>query len=133
MDADKNNDLAPHPLPSSPDAAVMAFVGAADRRDLAEMEALLHPDFRVAVTVLGSDSVRTIDRATYLSLLGAGKLGGTPRRATIDGRVERGAMAHVTATLVGDGGRFSSAYSLAGQPGGWRLLQDATVFEPARP
>ena len=113
-------------------AAVLSFATAADNRDVTALEGLLDESFRVVFTVKGSDEVSTIDRATYLSLLQAGKLGGVPRDVQVSQAASTGALASAKASLTSSAAFFESEYTLVQRRGQWRLLQDATVFTPGK-
>jgi hypothetical protein len=113
-------------------AAVISFATAADNRDVPALEGLLDESFRVVFTVKGSDEVSTIDRATYLSLLQAGKLGGVTREVRVSQAIATGSLASAMASLASPAALFESEYTLIQRGGKWRLAQDATVFTPRK-
>lgn len=65
--------------------AIKRFMRGGDETDLATLQAVLHDQFRVVVNqgVLGGDALRTVDKATYLSMISAKKWGGVPRTVNI--------------------------------------------------
>jgi hypothetical protein len=122
--------MQPQPNPEI-SAAINAFVQAADTRDAEKMEAILDPNFRVIFATGGN--VSALDRATYVSLLQAGKIGGDQRSVSFHDTQLDGLFAHAKATITSPKATFESQYTLIQRDGSWRLLQDATVFTPSKP
>lgn len=110
--------------------AVRAFAAAADARDVAGLERALHPQFRVAFTLAGTDAVQTMDRDSYLAGVRGGHLGGSARALAFGDVAVFGALARVRAQLDGQSGRFESDFVLARADGRWVVLHDATLFAP---
>lgn len=115
----------------TPVGLVRAFAKAADARDGAALERLLHPEFRVVFNLKGSTESAVLPRATWFSMLEAGKLGGVPRTLTIHSSSAEKGLATVVATLDGASGRFESAFTTLEDAGCRRIVQDAVVFTPA--
>jgi hypothetical protein len=113
-------------------AAILSFASAADNRDAAPLETLLDEQFRVLFCVKGSEAVNAISKSQYLSLLQAGKLGGVPRQVAFLSASVDGSLARVSAVLTSPSARFESEYTLVLRGGQWRLVQDATLFFPAK-
>ncbi|MCB9676348.1 MAG: nuclear transport factor 2 family protein [Alphaproteobacteria bacterium] len=111
-----------------PVQAVEAFVKAADTRDADALERLLHPAFRAVVHVQGKEGVDVLDRETWLSLLRAGKIGGTERQASVEAVVQGDGIATVKGRLVAPTMRFDSTWTVTSGPT-CQLVQDATVLE----
>ena len=65
--------------------AIKRFMRGGDEADIAALQAVLHDQFRVVVNqgVLGGDALRTVDKASYLSMISAKKWGGVPRTLNI--------------------------------------------------
>lgn len=64
---------------------IKRFMRGGDESDLAVLQAVLHDQFRVVINqgVLGGDALRTVDKATYLSMISAKKWGGVSRTVNI--------------------------------------------------
>jgi Putative lumazine-binding len=109
---------------------VERFTGAADRRDLPALEAVLHSDHRVVFAVRGAPSAATMTRAQFLDGFRAGTFGGTPRTTRVDSVEVKGALAHAAVTIDGGGAHFESRFVLIHGTSGWQLVDDATLFTP---
>lgn len=114
----------------SVEAAVRAFAAAADARDLAALDAALHPDFRVLLTRPGAAGVTVLPRAAYTQMARDGKVGGTARAVVVHAAATRGDLAWASVTLTGAAARFESLLTLARHDGAWRVVEDATRFTP---
>lgn len=114
--------------PPEPAAAVEAFVNAGDTRDVTRLEAVLHPDFRVLAQM--PDGLSVMDRATYLQLITAGTIGGSPRSRDLDVVMLSGDLATVKGTLDSTAAHFDCTWTLARSAGGWQVVQDAVVYVP---
>lgn len=110
--------------------AVTAFAVAGDTQDLAAMTQVLHPEFRVVFVTKGQPGLTVLPRATYLSMLEAGKLGGSPRTVTFGTIDSQDGLAVVHAEMQREGARFHSTLNLAQVDGAWQVVQDAVVFQP---
>jgi len=124
--------LTSAPAVSAPPAApapaveevVRSFAAAGDARDLTALQTLLHPGFRV-VADMGPGAVSTLDRATYLSLLEQGKIGGGARAVELSEiQVDRN-IATVRATLTRTDAVFHTTWTLAQTEQRWQIVQDA--------
>ncbi|MEL7160280.1 MAG: nuclear transport factor 2 family protein [Bacteroidota bacterium] len=106
--------------------ALTEFLSAGDVRDVARLEAVLNPQFRVCVNqFMGQPGVTVIDRAGYLGMIGAGKLGGSPRQVAVRSVEVVGNVAFVRATLDSDTLHFESNFVLAQDAlGDWTVLSD---------
>src|SRR5689334_9395792 len=93
--------------------ALCAFVSAGDARNVRAVEAILDDGFRVLFTVKGSGEVKTLESAAYLSLLGAGKLGGVTREVKVMTVAVDGALARASAILQNGSTRFEGSYTFA--------------------
>jgi ketosteroid isomerase-like protein len=116
--------------PKNPEisAAIQAFISAGDARDSQQMEGILDPNFRVIFS--SNSQVSALDRATYLSLLQAGKIGGDTRQLELTHTQSEGVFARASANITSPKAHFASEYTLIQRDGQWKLLQDATVFTP---
>ncbi|MEZ4317467.1 MAG: nuclear transport factor 2 family protein [Myxococcota bacterium] len=118
------------PAFDDPKEAVRAFVDAADAQDTAKLEKALHPEFRVVAQM--PDGVSVLSRETYVGLVGAKKIGGTPRKQAYDAVVRTGDLATVKGTLDSEAAHFDSTWTVVRTDAGWQVVQDATVFEPKK-
>ncbi len=111
-------------------AVVRAFAVAGDAQDVGALQSVLHPQFRVVFTVVGTQSATLLDLASYMGGIRGGTMGGSPRTLTIEHVTVRGALARVQAQLQGAAGHFNSDFVLARNDGRWTVLSDATLFAP---
>ena len=116
----------------APQAAVTdvvhAFAAAGDQRDVDALQPLLHADFRI-VADMGPKGVATLDRATYLGMLSAGKLGGGARTVTVEDVRIDSKIATVRATMTRADAVFHTTWTLAEADAGWQIVQDAVFME----
>lgn len=112
--------------------AVTDYLTAGDVRDVTGLEATLNPAFRACVNqFMGKPGVTVIDRADYLSLISAEKLGGTPREVTIKSVEVIGNIAVVRAFLDSEKLTFDSIYTLAKDAqGDWTVVSDTPFVQP---
>ncbi|MEL6671842.1 MAG: nuclear transport factor 2 family protein [Bacteroidota bacterium] len=63
---------------------IQQFSKAGDQRDVAALKNLLHENYRVIFNrAFGSDAMQIMDKATYVQLIEAGKIGGDQRKVEI--------------------------------------------------
>ena len=105
---------------------VTNFVAHVDARQSDQAAVLLHQDFRVVANqLMGSTEVSLLNKATYLELLEAGKIGGDQRRVTFRAVDISGNNAQVKATLKGQKLQFDTYFTLVKDATGqWLLVQD---------
>lgn len=115
---------------ATPEAAVRALTRAADRRDVPAMRALLHADYRVTFAIAGKPGATVLDRATYLNLAKAGKIGGTPRTVALGWQKADGEFAQVQATLTGAPARFDMVFTVVKGADGWQVISESTRMVP---
>ncbi len=106
--------------------AILQFVKAGDARSKATLDSILHTDFRVVANQLnGSNTLVIINKAQYLGLLEARKLGGDTRSVQFETIEVVENNASVRATLTGTTTVFQSFYHLVKNSSGqWLLIQD---------
>ena len=110
--------------------AVEAFAAAADTRNAAALESLLHPDFRVVFSMKGSSEASLLSRSVWFSMFNEGKIGGVPRSLTVVSATPDRGLSVVVAALDGASGRFESTYTVVRDAAGCRILQDAVLYTP---
>jgi hypothetical protein len=112
--------------------AIQGFIQGADERDQSRLEQVLHPEFRVVANrLMGSNTLRIIDRSLYLQLIKEGKLGGDQRTVEIGyvHIVENNATARVK--IKGKALTFQSLYHLVKtETGTWQLIEDLPYATP---
>ncbi|MCO4772653.1 MAG: nuclear transport factor 2 family protein [Deltaproteobacteria bacterium] len=110
-------------------AAVEAFKRGGESRDVASLGSVLHEDFRVLFTWTHEPGVTRLDKAGYLGLLEAGKIGGTAGTIEFADVQVRDEIAIAEATIVRGDARFESSFTLLRGEQGWTIVQDAVVVE----
>ena len=110
-------------------AALEAYVGAGDERDVSALDAATHPDFRVMVQFKGSEKVSIMTKGAYLGLVRAGKIGGIEREIAFHEVEARGDVGSARVTLRSKVLRFHSNFSFIRQNGRWRVIQDSVLAE----
>ena len=83
-----------------------------------------HPDFRVVA--LTEQGVRVIDKESYLSLLGAKKIGGQLRTLLIKQISIQDHSAQVNVSLSGKKTVFNDPLQLLKQKGAWQIVNNLT-------
>lgn len=116
----------------SPEAAVRQLAQAADVRDAATTEKLLHTQYRVTFAVRGKPGVNTIDRAGYLGMMKAGKLGGVPRTVDIAWQNSDGQFAQVRGQMKGAHATFETMWTLVLADGRWQVVSESTRMTVAK-
>ncbi|MFT4621707.1 MAG: hypothetical protein ACI8PZ_000359 [Myxococcota bacterium] len=76
------------------------------------------------------DGVSVLPRAVYLDLIRGGKIGGTPRTASVEVVHVTDDLATVKGTLDSDSAHFDCVWTVARTDGAWRILQDTVVYAP---
>ncbi|MEL7226572.1 MAG: nuclear transport factor 2 family protein [Cyanobacteria bacterium J06576_12] len=118
--AQDSNDLA------AIEQAVRDFASAGDQQNVEKLETVLHPQFRAVVNRLfGSEEVSLMDKAVYLQLIEAGKIGGDERSVHILQLEVVGNNASVRAVLDGKAMHFTTFMSLVkNTDGSWQVIGD---------
>ncbi|MBI1192757.1 MAG: DUF4440 domain-containing protein [Bacteroidetes bacterium] len=116
---------------SSVRKTVEAFALAADQSDVDRLDALLHPEFRIAMNRLfGSQDLVLMSKAGYLEKIRAKEFGGTPRTLVMTDVQVKGTTATVSAVFKGSSMSFHSYLTLVQDAGGqWRVVQDVPVLD----
>ena len=111
--------------------AVEQFTKSADKRDVKQMDAIMHSNFRAIVNRLfGSEEVSIMDKALYLDLLKKGKIGGDNRKITVESIHFEGSNALVKATLEGEELIFYTFIQLVQETSGdWKIISDMPNIE----
>lgn len=106
--------------------AAHQFAKAADDRNLAQLDEILHDHFRVVANRLGeSTTVNLLTKPLYLQLIADGKLGGDKRAVKIESIEIIQNNAAVRVTLTGKTLTIQSFYHFVkNEKGDWQLIQD---------
>jgi hypothetical protein len=83
-----------------------------------------HHDFRVIA--LTKEGPRVIDKATYLSLLKDGKIGGIPRKLEVKHIEVQDKTAHARISLTSDKVVFNDQLQFIQEPQGWKIINNLT-------
>ncbi|MFN3198220.1 MAG: nuclear transport factor 2 family protein [Bradymonadia bacterium] len=124
---------APAAAPDQPKATLQAFMDAGASRDVGALEKMLHADFRVVFNIVGKPGVTVLDRAGYLGLMKAGKIGGKPMSPIWHHSLVAEDMAQIRATSTRADGRFEQVFTLVRIEGRWQLVADSTILYPKAP
>jgi hypothetical protein len=111
--------------------AITTFATGGDKRDLAALEKILDPSFRVVFAFPGKDA-SVMSRADYLGMLKEGKIGGGERKLSFGQVNIAGAIGHAKVEMVRDDARFDAEVTLVRGASGWRIIQDATLMTPTK-
>jgi hypothetical protein len=105
---------------------VNQFAKAGDARDVVQLKALLHDEFRLAMNRLfGSQTVTLLTKTAYLKMMEEGKLGGDSRTVQILSIDITENNAAVKVALKGKALTFQSYYHLVKNVAGqWQLITD---------
>jgi ketosteroid isomerase-like protein len=105
---------------------VNQFAKAGDERNVAQLNNLLHDDFRLVMNRLfGSEKVDLLGKAAYLKMMEEGKLGGDSRTVKILSIDVTQNNATAKVALKGKALTFESYYQLVKNAAGqWQLIND---------
>lgn len=108
---------------------IESFARAADRRDVAGLEQVLHPSFRIVFVVDPTKPPTQLDRAQFLGLVRDGKIGGADRQVVVSGFSAADRYASASARMQHKDASFEGVYALIEQDGRWWLLQEAVTMK----
>lgn len=103
---------------------VLQFSRFADEQRADQLEAILHPRFRVWAQVKGSPGIMALSRAEYLAKIRGKEFGGDVRKMKIETIQVRGDLALVLASSRGAKAVFESSFHLVKSEAGWQLTND---------
>jgi Putative lumazine-binding len=111
-------------------AAATQFLEGGDKSDAAVLDAVLHPDYRLVLNRVFGDVITKMDKTTYLKMIADKKIGGVPRKATINSVVAAGNVGSVDVTTVNEKAEFRSFLQFLKEPDGkWRLVSDVPFVQ----
>jgi|GEM_PF-1854600 len=111
--------------------SVAAWAQAADNNQTDEMEALLDDTFTTTIYMPGQVGVKSVDRSTYLQLLGDKRIGGDTRTLThLQVDLVDDDVAMVRLQLVGTSAAFDAQHLWRWDGQRWRLLVEQLWFTP---
>lgn len=127
--ANPEGPIALQPLPENQMKEVIeAYVQGADEQRLELIEGAFHESFQVIARTEGV--VRVLDKKTYLSLLGAGKIGGSKRQIRyLDLHVDD-FVGTARINLIGETVIFHDHLSLIKEAGEWKIVSNLTYVSP---
>jgi Putative lumazine-binding len=120
---------APQARQAAATQVIEAFARAADRRDVAALEQVLHPAFRVMFTLDPGKAPTQLDRAQFLGMVREGKIGGADRQVVVSGVATADRFASASARMEHKDASFEGVYALVEQDGRWWLLQEAVTMK----
>lgn len=129
LGAAQGTNAAPRALQAAATQVIEAFARAADRRDVAALEQVLHPSFRVLFTVDTTKAPTQLDRAQFLGMVRDGKIGGADRQVLVSGFAATDRFASASARMQRKDASFEGVYALVEQDGRWWLLQEAVTMK----
>lgn len=105
---------------------IVQFALAGDYQDVAIMEEVLDPNFRVVMNRLfGADGVAVMDREAYVNKIRNKEFGGESREVTVSNVIINGYTASALVTFKGSKLTFVSTLSLVlNSNGKWKLIGD---------
>ncbi len=111
--------------------AITQFVKGGDAQDVASLDKVMHPGFRVVVNnAFGSNKIDIMTKEAYLGLMKEGQIGGTPRSIQILSLETIDNIATAKVKLESDKLRFTSLYSFVRTPDQqWLLINDMPHIE----
>lgn len=109
--------------------AMLDFIKGGDNRDVALLNAVLHPEFRITNNgFMGTPGITIIDKQQYLSNIENGIFGGLPRTILIESIDVTGTIAMVKVRLESKENRFVSYNSFVlDLDTEWRLINNHAV------
>ncbi len=108
--------------------AVHAFVKAGDSKSVAELQTVLHDEFRVVAQM--PDGLSVLDKATYIDLIDKGVIGGGKRTAQIDSVITSGPLVTVKGTLTSSDADFDCTWTVVQNDASWQVIQDLVLYTP---
>ncbi len=106
------------------------YVRAGDKNDIKALEKVTHENFRVVLNDTKEMTIKIINRATYLDLVGKKVFGGMPRNIDIQLLDVFGdTNALVKTKLTSDKAIFYNYYSLLKNDDKWWVVQDLLFVE----
>jgi Putative lumazine-binding len=129
LGAAQGGNTAPQARQAAATQVIEAFARAADRRDVAGLEQVLHPSFRVMFALDAAKPPTQLDRAQFLAMVREGKIGGADRQVLVSGLATTDRFASASARMQHKDASFEGVYALVEQDGRWWLLQEAVVMK----
>jgi hypothetical protein len=117
--------------PSAQEAA-LAFVAAGDRQDIAGLDQVLHPSFRVLFVTAGKTGETELSRAQYLQLVRDKKLGGDTRTVEVVSAETVDRVSFLRLRIRGKQSSFETLETWVEVGERWLLASDHVVFSPEK-
>lgn len=119
-------------METSIEKAIEDFVKGGDTQDVAQLETVLHPEFRTSVNQFkGADGVTVLNRDAYLGMIRDKKLGGTPRSFEVRYFKNYGHTASAELHMESSVLVFDNFLSLVQDKSGkWWVIADAATAKP---
>ncbi|WP_027420441.1 nuclear transport factor 2 family protein [Crocinitomix catalasitica] len=113
------------------EATIKAFVLAGDKNKADEIGNYLDDNYRIVMNRLfGSESVSTMDKATYVEKIRSKEYGGDTRKITILNLSSNGNSVSATVKLVGEKMTATSIFILLQDAkGNWKIVSDTVMIE----
>jgi hypothetical protein len=122
--------VAPSEDQKAVETATMQFLEGGDKSDVALLDAVIHPDYRLVLNRVFGDVITKMDKATYLKMITDKKIGGVPRKAVIVSTTVAGNVAAVEVTTTNDKADFRSfLHFIKELDGKWRLVSDTPFVQ----
>ena len=107
---------------------IESYVQGADEQQVELVDQAFHQDFQVFAHSEGS--IRVLNKATYLALLSAGKIGGTKRQIKYIDLQMDGPIGTARIELVGEKVTFRDHLSLIQDGETWKIVSNVTQVIP---
>jgi hypothetical protein len=134
--ADSATSVTPATAMINPEVqnAIEIFVKGGDTQDVAMLEGVLHPDYRITINqFMGGEGVTIMKREDYLGMIAAKKLGGKPRSIEVKNFQIANHTAQVYIGMESAELIFNSFITLVQDKSGkWSIINDAVVAQPKK-
>ena len=107
------------------ETTLIHYLKAGDNSNIADLEKLMHTNYRVIFKDSKKDEVSEISRDSYLEFIEKKIFGGKERSIkSINGKTQGNTIASFEIITVSEAGVMTSFYSLVKEKGKWYVVQD---------
>ena len=107
------------------ETAVRTYIEGGDSQNVTLLETVLHDNYRVIINDTKENTIKELDKTTYLGFIEKKIFGGEPRKIEIESiEISNGLNASVKLRMTSSKATFYSQFSLAKINEKWWVLQD---------